>query len=77
MTRNILHQYPTRLKRDGVGKEEIEILYKQIEETLDSINVPDDDYDKAYIMKRNITNMLEDTKNSVDAAYGTTKGGDS
>lgn len=77
MTRNILHQYPTRLKRDGVGKEEIDLLYSQIEEILDSINVPNDDEDKAYIMKQNIIKMLADTKNSVDAAYGTSKGGDS
>lgn len=76
MTRNILHQYPTRLKRDGVGKEEIDLLYMQIEEILNSINVPNDNYDKAYILKNNIINMLNDTKNSIDAAYKTTKGDD-
>lgn len=77
MARNVLHQYPTRLKRDGVGQEELNLMYQQISDTLESINVPDDDTDKAYIMKDNISKMMTDTKAAIDAAYGTDKGGDS
>ncbi len=75
MVRNVLHQYPTRMKRDGVSKEELMSIYNQIEEKLNAINVPNDREDKAYIMKNNISSMLKDTKDAIEVAYSTDKGG--
>ena len=76
MARNVLHQYPTRLKRDGLKEEDVLSLYNQIEEKLDDIHVPDDEEDKAFIMKNNILSMMDTTKEAVKLAFGTDKGGD-
>ncbi len=76
MARNVLHQYPTRLKRDGLEKDELLSLYEQIEENLDRIYVPDDEEDKAFIMKSNIKSMMNDTEEAIISAYNTNKGGD-
>ncbi|MDE5770531.1 MAG: serine/threonine protein kinase [Ruminococcus sp.] len=76
MARNVLHQYPTRLKRDGLKEEDVLSLYNEIEEKLDDIHVPDDAEDKAFIMKNNILSMMDTTKEAVTLAFGTDKGGD-
>lgn len=81
MSRSILQQYATRLKRDGVTYDEIMTMLEIIKTNTEKVNVLADDIsditqdemDEASKLKYYIKNNYNDTKNAVDTAYKTNK----
>ena len=73
MARNALHQYATKFKKDGVDEDRLIALYKRIETVLETIDVIEDENDKAYIKKSEIKSKMQDTETAIHTAYGTTR----
>lgn len=71
MARNAIHKYASQFKRDGISETEMTELYEKIKLVLNSVSVPDDTNDKAYIKKQNILSKMDDTKSTIEAAYST------
>ncbi|MBQ7132690.1 MAG: serine/threonine protein kinase [Oscillospiraceae bacterium] len=76
MCRNAIHQYATKFKIDQVSEEDLLELYTDIEDILDSIEVPDDPEDVRTIKKTATMNEMESTRAAIETAYGTGKEGD-
>lgn len=76
MCRNAIHQYATKFKIDQVSEEELLELYTDIEDILNSIEVPDDPEDVRTIKKTATINEMESTRAAIETAYGTGKEGD-
>lgn len=76
MCRNAIHQYATKFKIDQVSEEDLLELYTDIEDILNSIEVPDDPEDVRTIKKTATMNEMESTRAAIETAYGTGKEGD-
>lgn len=72
LTRSAIQQYATKFKIDGVAQSELEGLLQQVEEDLSTIQTTTD---KTQQLKQSVQSLLEDTRNAVQAAYGTNQGG--
>lgn len=72
LSRSALQQYATKFKVDEVAEEDILTMLDLISETVQSIETTTD---KTEEKKENIIALLEDTRNAVETAYGTTGGG--
>ena len=68
LARSAIQQYATKFKRDGVSKQDIDSLLYDIESVAGKM---DTDLD----LKKNILNLMSDTKSSVTIDYGTGNGG--
>lgn len=76
MSRSAIHQYATKFKVDGVSKEDLIGLYSKIKSILTTIDIPEDDTTDIRTIKKNTTlSQMDETKNAIQIAYGTTKGG--
>lgn len=73
LTRSAIQQYATKFKMDGITQAEIESLYKLTSTTVNSIETTTD---KTAEKKATTISLLPDTLSSIEAAYGTVKGGD-
>ena len=72
LTRSAIQQYATKFKVDGVEKSELVDLYELVSSTVNSIETT---ADKTEEKRTTTINLLSDTLNAVEAAYGTNKGG--
>lgn len=70
LVRYSLHKYATDFKKDGVTEEEMLTVFDKMKGYLEEITTTMDITDE---MKAKSTNLLEDTRNSIINAYGTTK----
>ena len=68
MSRNMLEQYATRLKRDGISSAEAMGLFEKIRDRLPSVPA---ETDKCRVLKDATLSRLEKTKETVSLAYGT------
>ncbi len=71
-TRGAIQQYATKFKVDGVTEDQLTALYSLVDETVNSIESTADVTDK---LKQSIISNLPGTKNAIESAYGTSKGG--
>lgn len=72
MSRSAIQQYATKFKGDGVTEKQITSMYNTIANTVKSIETT---ADKTEEKKNKTISLLDDTKNAIDIAYGTNKGG--
>lgn len=72
LSRSALQQYATKFKGDGVTKDELLAMYNLISETTNEVEASTD---KTIEMKNEMMSLLEDTKNAIEVAFGTSKGG--
>ncbi len=72
LTQNALHKYATKFKVDGVSEKEITTLYKTVSDTINGIKTTTESTESE---KTAIVNLLTDTRDSIEIAYGTSKGG--
>lgn len=72
MSRSALQQYATKFKGDGITKEQLQAMYNDIEKTVNEIETT---ADKTTEKKNKTISLLDDTKNAINTAYGTGKGG--
>ncbi len=71
-TRGAIQQYATKFKVDGVTEDQLTALYSLVDKTVNSIESTADVTDK---LKQSIISNLPGTKNAIESAYGTSKGG--
>lgn len=75
LSRSAIQQYSTKFKIDGVKEKELMQMYDDIEEILNTIDVPTDDpSDVRFIKKNNTLLLLPDTREAIITAYATNKG---
>lgn len=72
MSRSALQQYATKFKGDGITKKQMQDMYTTISDTVNSIATS---ADKTEEKKNNTIYLLDDTKNAIETAFGTSKGG--
>lgn len=72
MSRSALQQYATKFKGDGITQKQIQDMYTTISDTVNSIATS---ADKTEEKKNNTISLLDDTKNAIETAFGTSKGG--
>lgn len=72
MSRSALQQYATKFKGDGITKKQMQDMYTTISDTVNSIATS---ADKTEAKKNNTIYLLDDTKNAIETAFGTSKGG--
>lgn len=72
MSRSALQQYATKFKGDGITQEQMQSMYSKIADTVKSITTS---ADKTEEKKNSTISLLDDTKNAIDTAFGTSKGG--
>lgn len=72
LTRNAIQQYATKFKNDGVKEQDLLNMIETIENITNRIDTTTDVTDEK---KENIISNIEDTKSSVETAFGTSKGG--
>ena len=72
MSRSALQQYATKFKGDGITHEQMQSMYTKISDTVNSIATTTD---KTEEKKNGTISLLDDTKNAIDTAFGTSKGG--
>ena len=72
LTRGAIRLYATKFKVDGVSYEELTGLYELVEDTVNSIETT---AEKTDAMKANTIFNLAATKEAIDSAYSTNKGG--
>ena len=72
MSRSALQQYATKFKGDGITQEQMHSMYSKISDTVKSITTT---ADKTEEKKNSTISLLDDTKNAIDTAFGTSKGG--
>lgn len=72
LTRNAIQQYATKFKNDGVKEQDLLNMIETIENITNRIDTTTDVTDEK---KGNIISNIEDTKSSVETAFGTSKGG--
>ena len=77
LSRSAIQQYATKFKVDGVTEDQLSGLYDKITSTLKTISGEweDDSEDIRTQKKENIEKLLEDTKATLETAFGTSKGG--
>lgn len=72
MSRSALQQYATKFKGDGITQKQMQDMYTTISDTVNSIATS---ADKTEEKKNNTISLLDDTKNAIETAFGTSKGG--
>ncbi len=72
MSRSALQQYATKFKGDGITQKQMQDMYTTISDTVSSIATT---ADKTEEKKNNTISLLDDTKNAIETAFGTSKGG--
>lgn len=72
MSRSALQQYATKFKDDGITQKQMQDMYTTISDTVNSIATS---ADKTEEKKNNTISLLDDTKNAIETAFGTSKGG--
>lgn len=72
MSRSALQQYATKFKGDGISQKQMQDMYTAISDTVNSIATS---ADKTEEKKNNTISLLDDTKNAIETAFGTSKGG--
>lgn len=72
LTQNALHKYATKFKVDGVSEKDITALYKTVSKTVNAITTTTESTD---LEKSVIINLLPDTLEAIELAYGKNKGG--
>lgn len=72
MSRSALQQYATKFKGDGITQKQMQDMYTTISGTVNSIATS---ADKTEEKKNNTISLLDDTKNAIETAFGTSKGG--
>lgn len=72
MSRSALQQYATKFKGDGITQKQMQDMYTTISNTVSSIATT---ADKTEEKKSNTISLLDDTKNAIETAFGTSKGG--
>lgn len=72
MSRSALQQYATKFKGDGITQKQMQDMYTTISDTVNSIATS---VDKTEEKKNNTISLLDDTKNAIETAFGTSKGG--
>lgn len=72
MSRSALQQYATKFKGDGITRKQMQDMYTTISDTVNSIATS---ADKTEEKKNNTISLLDDTKNAIETAFGTSKGG--
>ena len=81
MSRSALQQYATKFKGDGITQKQMQDMYTTISDTVNSIATSADKtvfYEKrakTEEKKNNTISLLDDTKNAIETAFGTSKGG--
>lgn len=66
LTRNALEQYSGKFKTDGITEQEVNKLYSDINNALDSINPSTDATDQKW---KESDGLMQKTKDSIDLAY--------
>lgn len=72
MSRSALQQYATKFKSDGITKGQMDAMFDTVSDTVASIETTADRTDEK---KNDTVSLLNDTKNAIEIAYGTDKGG--
>lgn len=72
LSRSALQQYATKFKGDGVTKDELLDMYNLISDTTKNLETTTD---KTEEKKKHTISFLEDTKNTIEIAFSTSKGG--
>lgn len=72
MSRSALQQYATKFKGDGITQKQMQDMYTTISDTVNLIATS---ADKTEEKKNNTISLLDDTKNAIETAFGTSKGG--
>ena len=72
LTRGAIQQYATKFKIDGITEAQLTELYNSVANTVSSIETTADKTDE---LKATTVSNLPDTKNAIESAYGTSKGG--
>lgn len=72
MSRSALQQYATKFKGDGITQKQMQDMYTTISDTVNSIATS---ADKTEEKKNNTISLLDDTKDAIETAFGTSKGG--
>ncbi len=72
LSRSALQQYATKFKGDGVTKEELNTMFNLISDTTKALETTTD---KTEEKKNHTISFLEDTKNTIETAFSTSKGG--
>lgn len=72
LTQNALHKYATKFKVDGVSEKEITTLCKTVSNAINNITTTTESTDAE---KNAIINLLPDTLEAIELAYGKNKGG--
>lgn len=72
MSRSALQQYATKFKGDGITQKQMQDMYTTISDAANSIATS---ADKTEEKKNNTISLLDDTKNAIETAFGTSKGG--
>lgn len=72
LTRGAIQQYATKFKIDGITEAQLTELYNSVEKTVNLIETTADKTDE---LKTTTISNLPDTKNAIESAYGTSKGG--
>ena len=72
MARSALQQYATKFKGDEITKDQMLSMYSSISDAVRSIETT---ADKTTEKKNNTIALLDDTKNAIETAFGTSKGG--
>ena len=72
MSRSALQQYATKFKSDGITQKQMQDMYRTIAGAVNSITTT---ADKTEEKKSNTISLLDDTKNAIETAFGTSKGG--
>jgi len=72
MSRSALQQYATKFKGDGITQKQMQDMYTTISNAVNSIATS---ADKTEEKKNNTISLLDDTKNAIETAFGTSNGG--
>ena len=74
LTRSAIEQYATKFKIDGVSQEDITVLLDEVASLTEDIPTTADTTPAE--LQKSILNLLDDTYQAVEVAYGTRGGGD-
>lgn len=72
LTQSALHKYATKFKVDGVTQKDITALYETVSDSINSITTTTENTEEE---KNVILSLLPDTLETIEVAYGTSKGG--
>lgn len=70
LTRSAIQQYSTKFKSDEISKKQLTELFETVVDIIESIDAT---VEKTEIIKNTSLALINDTKKSIDDAYGSTK----